>query len=72
MSALCAKILEEMTVFADLGTKGAEVVRRTGDGFVIRLFRNGEELALALPKAAPVAYARRVAGRTSGGRRGWP
>ena len=32
MSALCAKILEEMTVFADLGTKGAEVVRRTGDG----------------------------------------
>ena len=45
MSNICSKILDEMMVFADLGTDGAEG-KQTAEGFEVRLVRNGEELAL--------------------------
>ena len=45
MNAACSKILDEMAVFADLGTDPAQG-EQTAEGFVVRLFRNGDELAL--------------------------
>ena len=45
MSALCRRILDELTVFADLGTDVVDG-KQTREGFVVRLFRNGDELAL--------------------------
>ena len=45
MNDLHVRILDEMMVFADLGTDGAQG-EQTREGFVVRLFRNGEELAL--------------------------
>jgi len=45
MNDTCSKILEDMMVFADLGTAGAQA-KQTSDGFEIRLFRSGDELAL--------------------------
>ena len=38
-----------MTVFADLGTDGASGEQRR-EGFVVRLYRQGDELALVFPK----------------------
>ena len=45
MNAACSRILDEMTVFADLGTDGAQG-RQTRESFIVRLFRNGDELTL--------------------------
>ena len=45
MNAACSRILDEMAVFADLGTEPAQG-HHTREGFVVRLFRNGDELAL--------------------------
>lgn len=45
MNDTCSKILDEMMVFADLGTDGARG-KETAEGFEIRLFRGGEELAV--------------------------
>ena len=45
MNAVCSRILDEMKVFADLGTDGAKD-EQTSEGFVVRLFRNGDELEL--------------------------
>ena len=45
MNAACSRILDEMRVFADLGTDGARD-EQTREGFVVRLFRNGDELEL--------------------------
>ena len=45
MNALHTRILDEMMVFADLGTAAAQG-EQTREGFVVRLFRNGEEMAL--------------------------
>ena len=45
MNAACSRILDEIAVFADLGTEPAEG-DHTREGFVVRLFRNGDELAL--------------------------
>ena len=47
MNAACSRIVDEMAVFADLGTERAQG-ERTREGFVVRLFRNGDELALVL------------------------
>ena len=49
MNAACSRILDEMMVFADLGTDGA-TGGQTREGFVVRLFRNGDELALVFPE----------------------
>ena len=49
MNAACSRILDEMKVFADLGTDGA-TGGQTREGFVVRLFRNGDELALVFPE----------------------
>ena len=49
MNAACLRILDEMKVFADLGTDGARG-EQTREGFVIRLFRNGDDLALVFPE----------------------
>lgn len=49
MNAACSHILDEMRVFADLGTDGARG-EQTREGFVVRLFRNGDELALVFPE----------------------
>ena len=49
MNAVCSRILDEMTVFADLGTDGARG-GQTREGFVVRLFRNGDELDLVFPE----------------------
>ena len=48
MNIACSKILDEMAVFADLGTEPAQG-DHTREGFVVRLFRNGHELALVFP-----------------------
>ena len=45
MNAACSHVLDEMAVFADLGTDRARG-QHTREGFVVRLFRNGDELAL--------------------------
>ena len=45
MNAVHARILDEMMVFADLGTDGARG-ERTREGFVVRLFRNGADMSL--------------------------
>ena len=45
MNAIHARILDEMMVFADLGTDGAQG-KQMREGFTVRLYRNGEELAL--------------------------
>ncbi len=45
MNDICSIILDEMMVFADLGTDGAQG-KQTAEGFEVRLFRNGDELAL--------------------------
>ncbi len=45
MNAVHTRILDEMMVFADLGTAAAQG-EQTREGFVVRLFRNGEEMAL--------------------------
>ena len=45
MNAACSRILDEIAVFADLGTEPAQG-DHTREGFVVRLFRNGDELAL--------------------------
>ena len=45
MNDICSKILDEMMVFADLGTDGAQG-KQTAEGFEIRLVRNGDELTL--------------------------
>ena len=45
MNDTCSRILDDMMVFADLGTAGAQA-KQTAHGFEIRLFRNGDELAL--------------------------
>ena len=50
MSNICSKILDEMMVFADLGTDGAQG-KQTAEGFEVRLVRNGEELALVFADA---------------------
>lgn len=49
MNIACSKILDEMAVFADLGTERAQG-EHTREGFVVRLFRNGDELALVFPE----------------------
>ena len=49
MNAACSRILDEMKVFADLGTDGARG-GQTREGFVVRLFRNGDDLALVFPE----------------------
>jgi len=49
MNAACLRILDEMKVFADLGTDGARG-EQTREGFVVRLFRNGDDLALVFPE----------------------
>ena len=49
MNAVCSRILDEMKVFADLGTDGA-TGGQAREGFVVRLFRNGDELALVFPE----------------------
>ena len=49
MNAACSRILDEMMVFADLGTDGARG-GQTREGFVVRLFRNGDELDLVFPE----------------------
>ena len=49
MNADCTRILDEMKVFADLGTDGA-LGGQAREGFVVRLFRNGDELALVFPE----------------------
>ena len=48
MNAACSRILDELAVFADLGTGPAQG-DHTREGFVVRLFRNGDELALVFP-----------------------
>ena len=48
MNIACSKILDEVAVFADLGTEPAQG-EHTREGFVVRLFRNGDELALVFP-----------------------
>ena len=48
MNDVCSRILDEMMVFADLGTDGA-TGGQAREGFVIRLFRNGDELDLMFP-----------------------
>ena len=45
MSSARSRILDEMMVFADLGTDGAQG-QQTAEGFVVRLVRNGDELEL--------------------------
>ena len=45
MNAACSRILDELTVFADLGTNGARG-EQTREGFVVWLFRNGDKLEL--------------------------
>ena len=45
MNDICSRILDEIMVFADLGTDGAQG-KQTAEGFEVRLFRNGDELAL--------------------------
>ena len=45
MNDTCSRILDEMMVFADLGTDAARG-RQTAEGFEVRLFRSGEELAV--------------------------
>lgn len=45
MNAAHSRILDEMAVFADLGTEPAQG-HHSRKGFVVRLFRNGDELAL--------------------------
>ena len=46
MNPLCPKMLEEeLTVFADLGTDGVDS-QQTPGGFVVRLFRNGDQVTL--------------------------
>ena len=49
MNAACSRILDEMKVFADLGTDGAQG-DQTREGFVVRLFRNGDDLTLVFPE----------------------
>ena len=49
MNDVCSSILDEMMVFADLGTDGA-TGEQTREGFVVRLFRNGDELELVFPE----------------------
>ena len=45
MNLDCSRILDEMMLFADLGTEGARS-EQTSEGFAIRLYRNGDELKL--------------------------
>lgn len=43
MNDTCSRILDEMMVFADLGTDGARG-KQTAEGFEVSLFRGGDEL----------------------------
>ena len=45
MNLDCSRTLGEMALFADLGTEVAQG-EQTRDGFVVRLYRNGDELKL--------------------------
>ena len=49
MKSIQSRIVDEMTVFADLGTEGASGAQRR-EGFVVRLVRHGDELALVFPE----------------------
>ncbi len=64
MNAACSRILDEMKVFADLGTDGARG-EQTREGFVIRLFRNGDELALVFPEGGAGKIIERCRGSKS-------
>ena len=64
MNAACSRILDEMMVFADLGTDGA-LGEQTREGFVVRLFRNGDELALVFPEGAAGKVIERCRGSKS-------
>ena len=64
MNAACSRILDEMMVFADLGTDGA-LGEQTREGFVIRLFRNGDELALVFPEGGAGKVIERCCGSKS-------
>ena len=58
MNAIHERILGEMMVFADLGTDGAQG-KQMREGFTIRLYRNGEELALVFAADGKVIERRR-------------
>ncbi len=64
MKAACSRILDEMMVFADLGTDGA-LGEQTREGFIVRLFRNGDELALVFPEGGAGKVIERCRGSKS-------
>ena len=64
MNTACSRILDEMMVFADLGTDGARG-EQTREGFVVRLFRNGDELALVFPEGGAGKVIERCRGSKS-------
>ena len=62
MNLDCSRILDEMALFADLGT-GVAQGEQTREGFAVRLYRNGDELKLVFADDGSGKVVERCRGR---------